>query len=442
MFWVRTLTEQVKLDNLLLKRSLKKTEKEKAKSEELYILPEGWRWVKLKKMVLRVQYGLSKAMNSEEIGFPVIRMNNITHDGRLDFTDLKFVDVDERVARKYLLKKGDILFNRTNSRELVGKTAVFNQDGDFVFVSYIIRVIADRSRALPEYISAFLNSGIGKQILFRMARPAIQMANINAKELRSIDIPLAPLDVQRRIVARLSELTSRIEKARRIRQTSKEETERIVQSALHEIFSEAEEKGWDLKKLRDFCEVNPSRSEIRDLPDSLEVTFVPMKAVSETTGRIEEPERRLLGKVRQGYTYFREEDVLFAKITPSMENGKSAIARNLVNGLGFGSTEFHVIRTLDDTIPEWIYYFVRQKSFRDVAERNMTGSVGQQRVPKKFIENAKIPLPSPEKQREIVAYLNRVRRQIETLREKQEETETVLERITPAVLDRAFKGEL
>jgi type I restriction enzyme S subunit len=90
-------------------------------------------------------------------------------------------------------------------------------------------------------------------------------------------------------------------------------------------------EGWKWVRLEECCKINPSKSEVKNLPDNLQVTFVPMTAVNENTGRIENPEIRLLGEVRKGYTYFKEGDVLFAKITPCMENGKSAIARNLIN---------------------------------------------------------------------------------------------------------------
>lgn len=174
----------------------------------------------------------------------------------------------------------------------------------------------------------------------------------------------------------------------------------------------------------------------------MEVTFVPMSAVSEITGRIQDPETRILGKVRKGYTYFKEEDVLFAKITPCMENGKSAVARNLRNNIGFGSTEFHIIRPLKDAIPEWIYYFVRQESFRENAARNMTGTVGHQRVPKNFLEETIVPLPSLEKQKELVSYFNNLKEKRQILRQRHNETDVILERIIPAILDKAFKGKL
>jgi type I restriction enzyme S subunit len=131
-----------------------------------------------------------------------------------------------------------------------------------------------------------------------------------------------------------------------------------------------------------------------------------MEYVDEVTGTVSRTDIRLVNEVQKGYTYFAENDVLFAKITPCMENGKCAIARNLVNGLGFGSTEFHVLRAGPETIPEWVYYYLRQVSTRSRAEERMTGSAGQKRVPSSVLEEELfISLPPLPEQRRIAALL-------------------------------------
>lgn len=126
-----------------------------------------------------------------------------------------------------------------------------------------------------------------------------------------------------------------------------------------------------------------------------------MEYVDEHLGSIVNKTVRNISEVEKGYTYFEDRDVLFAKITPCMENGKCAIASHLLNGIGFGSTEFHIIRSKSEIISEWIYYFLRQESVRYQAERRMTGSAGQKRVPSSFLEEELcIPLPPlPEQQR-------------------------------------------
>lgn len=165
-------------------------------------------------------------------------------------------------------------------------------------------------------------------------------------------------------------------------------------------------KNWPIKTLGEVCFINP-RIESFDIPVSdAEVTFVPMAAIDEISGKITKPEVRLYKQVAKGYTTFKENDVLFAKITPCMQNGKAAIAHDLCGGLGFGSTEFHVLRPTDSVLPEWIFAFIRQPQFRSAAEANFTGSAGQQRVPADFIKKFQIPIPPLAEQERIVRLLD------------------------------------
>ncbi len=155
-------------------------------------------------------------------------------------------------------------------------------------------------------------------------------------------------------------------------------------------------------------DINPRKP--RDLNSNEECSFVPMELVDEHSGRIVDARIRPIGEVEKGYTYFADGDVLFAKITPCMENGKCAIASNLIGGVGFGSTEFHVLRASGSIIPEWIYYFLRQESVRQQAKRQMSGSAGQQRVPAGFLDKLEIPLPPLAEQQRIADILSRADR--------------------------------
>ncbi|KXS31756.1 MAG: Type I restriction enzyme EcoKI specificity protein [Candidatus Gallionella acididurans] len=132
-----------------------------------------------------------------------------------------------------------------------------------------------------------------------------------------------------------------------------------------------------------------------------------MAAVDEISGSIADSQVRTFAEVKKGYTHFMDNDVLFAKITPCMENGKAAIARSLIGGLGFGSTEFHVLRSNGEVLPDWLFYFVRQPHFRTEAKRNFTGTAGQQRVPTAFLASALVPVPPLEEQHRIVDILSR-----------------------------------
>ena len=177
--------------------------------------------------------------------------------------------------------------------------------------------------------------------------------------------------------------------------------------------------------LGEVCTINPriKRSEIPE-EDTL-VSFVPMAAVDERFGMIAAREDRRLRDVSKGFTAFEDGDVLFAKITPCMENGKAALARNLTNGIGRGSTEFYVLRPGSKVLGEYVYHFVRQPQFREKAKRHFTGTAGQQRVPKSFMEDVPMPLPTLDEQRRIVGILNRVAR-IEHLHARAAQTASAL----------------
>ena len=156
-------------------------------------------------------------------------------------------------------------------------------------------------------------------------------------------------------------------------------------------------------KLKDICTINPKAP---TLSDDMLVSFVPMPKVGEN-GEFDPTDTREYGTVKKGFTSFQNGDVLFAKITPCMENGKGAIARSLVNGYGFGSTEFHVLRPNSDMVTsEWLYYLMSWTEFRKNAESNMTGSAGQKRVPKSFLEQYEINLPGIEEQGRITNQLD------------------------------------
>ena len=164
--------------------------------------------------------------------------------------------------------------------------------------------------------------------------------------------------------------------------------------------------GWPKVRLTDVAELNPRRFS-EPISDDTPVSFVPMKAVEEESGRLDPSETRLWRSVKKGYTPFQENDVLFAKITPCMENGKYAIAQGLQGGRAAGSTEFHVFRPSCALDPHFLLYFLFGPEMRRAARLNMRGAAGQLRVPPFFFENLEIPLPAVEEQREIVAEIEK-----------------------------------
>ena len=171
--------------------------------------------------------------------------------------------------------------------------------------------------------------------------------------------------------------------------------------------------GWKWMELGEVCEINPPRPKNFTRSPDAQTTFVPMVAVDEISGVIAKSEIVSYSKVAKGYTYFEENDVLFAKITPCMQNGKHVIARNLIDKIGFGTTEFHVMRSKKEILPEWIWFFVRQPQFLKEATYYFTGVVGQQRVPSSFLSGYIISLPPIEEQKRIVTKLQEMMQEID-----------------------------
>ena len=437
------MNKQKSLDFFMNKQKSGTCESSEVKVEGPYDLPEGWKWVKLKDVVLRLQYGLSKAMNKEGIGFPIIRMNNVTYDGRLDLSELKYVDIDYETAEKFMLNKGDILFNRTNSKELVGKTTVFNEEGKFVFASYLIRVVVDRKKVIPEFISAFFNSKRVKERFLNMARPAVQMANINARELSNIEIPLAPLDEQRRIISRLEQLIARVEEVKKLRKAVKEETEKIMQAALNKIFSKAEKENWKQVKIKDVVREFQSgfpcskkhiiENGITHLRPN-NIGFFGELNLSQLV--LIPPEMVNLKRYS-----LKKGDILFNNTNSKELVGRACIVREDLN-FGFSNhiTRLRVNRQL--VIPEWLVWNINYLWLKGHFLNICRKWIGQAGVNTKMLKSTKIFLPPIDEQKKMVQYLDKIKATIRSLKVVQQKTEEEFKELVPAILDKAFRGEL
>jgi len=200
-------------------------------------------------------------------------------------------------------------------------------------------------------------------------------------------------------------------------------------------------KGWSNQRLDEFADLNV-RPKKGELDDSLEVSFIPMKAVEALTNKISTSETKTLEEVKKGYTPMREGDVIFAKVTPCMENGKIAVAKNLVNGVGFGSSEFHTFRVSADNSADFLQRYLVQRSFRQVAAQNMTGAVGLRRVPKAYLAEQIIPTPTPSEQKRIVAKLDTCQGNIDRSSEALDALPQLLENYRASLLAKAFRGDL
>lgn len=200
-------------------------------------LPRGWVWTSIDQIISRLQYGTSvKADADSESGIPVLRMGNI-QKGQLDFSDLKYIYPNKEDIPKYLLSPGDILINRTNSAELVGKAALFERQGNFVFASYLIRLRFDSNVVLARYVVSCINSEIGRQHVVKVKHQVAGQANINSQDIRTMPISLPPLAEQRRIVAEVERRLSVAQELEAAAATNLARAERLRQAILAQAFA-------------------------------------------------------------------------------------------------------------------------------------------------------------------------------------------------------------
>lgn len=192
---------------------------------------KGWEVKKLGEVCDSVNYGTSSAAK-EGGAFKYIRMNNLTYLGYLDFSDLKAIDANDSEREKYAVRKGDILFNRTNSKDLVGKTALFDQDEEMIIAGYIIRVRVNESFVQPLYVVRYMNTPYMKSYFSNLCKGAVNQANINSKELKNIPLPLPPLPLQQEFAKKIEA----IEKQKELIKASIGEVETLLASRMQEYF--------------------------------------------------------------------------------------------------------------------------------------------------------------------------------------------------------------
>ena len=318
----------------------------------------------------------------------------------------KYIDIVEETityeglknSSAKMIEKGSILFTIFAT---IGEVAILKFD--VTTNQAIAGITVTDSRVEKEYLYYYLKSI--KTNINNKGRGVAQN-NINLSILKNLEVPIVSLKSQKNIVSILNRIDYIIES--RIKQLNK--INELTKSLFIEMFGDLGEDifGDGLKLLKDVCQINPKKyNHIANIKDFL-VSFVPMSAVSES-GEIDTTIIKHYNEVKKGFTSFVEDDVLFAKITPCMENGKGAIAKKLKNSVGFGSTEFHILRPLKDkSNSAWIYYLTSFYHFRKEAEIKMTGSAGQRRVPASFLENYKIALPPIELQNKFADYVSSI----------------------------------
>lgn len=336
----------------------------------------------------------------EETGKPIIRIQNLTN------TSDVFNRTTKTYEEKYLVSDGDLLFAWSAS---LGAHIWHGEDG---WLNQHIFKVMPAPFIDKMYLYYYLLYVVDQ--LYTKTHGS-GMVHITLKPFKETPIMVPSLATQKLIVDRIESLFSKLDEAKEKAQSVIDSYEERKSAILHQAFSGELTENWrndnDVSRdewikvsLSDVCIINPPKTNVKDFSDDCEVSFFPMPSLSEKFGEITEPQIRLLGEVKTGYTSFLEGDVVFAKITPCMENGKSAVIGKLLNDIGFGTTEFFVLRCGEKINNRFLWYILRDRSFRDEAKAEMTGAVGQQRVPKKFLEDYQLALP-PILEQKVIIYI-------------------------------------
>ena len=308
-------------------------------------------------------------------------------------------------------------------------------DRELCFVNKLFAVVASKF-VLPKYLFYSLKTEDFIE-QFNGSMTGI-IGGVSLNKFRELEIMVPSISIQQKIVAKLDAIFAEIDTATAAAEANAKNAEALFQSYLNEVFSSNE----NLTKLKDCTQIKPPKSEIKNLKGNTSVSFMPMESLGINDKFTISKQSKDLESVSGSYTYFTEGDVLLAKITPCFENGKLGIASNLVNGIGFGSSEYIVFRPNKIIDKEWLYYFLNRESFRVLGSQHMSGSVGHKRVTKEFIEETLIPLIPIAKQKEFVGKIDNVFLQSQILKSASKSKIRELTLLKQSILQKAFSGEL
>ena len=471
--------------------------------EQAYKIPNNWVWTRLG-AIINIFRGLSYTKNDEvEKGYLVLRGNNLTDNG-LIFLENIYVD-EKVAKKGVEVKKDDIvLVASTGSSKVIGRACVVEEDYEKTTIGAFLILCRPKEIIAKNWVHYIFKTLRYRLYISEQAK-GTNIKNIKNEYLENFSFPLPPLNEQKRIVEKLDFLFEKTKKAKEIIEEIKADIENRKISILDRAFKgiltskwrnenktsdvkellklindekikkweedclQAEKEGskkpkkpiikeiedmivpvdeqpyklpnnWVWVRLGEVVEVNPNKIKI-DIEEDKLIDFIPMKNVSESSSEIIEKNFEKFKDLQKGYTQFIENDILFAKITPCMENGKTAIITDLKEKIGYGSTEFHILRSSKIINNKLLYNFLKQKRFREDAKYNMTGSVGFRRVPTEFMKNYSIPLPPLEEQKEIVRILNEILENENRVKELVE-VEEKIDILEKSILNKAFKGEL
>ncbi|MEY0273347.1 restriction endonuclease subunit S [Providencia rettgeri] len=403
------------------------------KQTEVGVIPEDWEIFSLGQSIAKTQLGGNYKNSEHDTGQPLIKMGNLDR-GFVKLSKQEFIIGN--ASESDLLNYGDVLFNTRNTLELVGKVAIWkNELPKAYFNSNLMRISFKEDLVSSNlFMNALMNSERFIKALSDIAIGTTSVAAIYNRDLFLIKVALPTKKEQTAIANALSDvdaLISELEKLIAKKQAIKTATmqqlltgrTRLPQFALREDGTPKGTKPSELGEIPEDWEIlglgalfQPSVSKKPIKPKSL-VSFVGMQDVTEQA-QLSTQHLLAIENVKSGFTYFERGDVLVAKITPCFENGKGCHTETLSTDIGFGSTEFHVLRATDNSDSRFIYYWSNRNVFRKSLESEMVGSAGHRRVPLSAIAKYTIPVPPKEEQTAIATILSDMDAEIQALEQR------------------------
>jgi type I restriction enzyme S subunit len=339
--------------------------------------------------------------------------------------------------RVFWIEPGDLVISNVFAWEgavAVASDAEAGRIGSHRFMTF---VPVDR-RIDTSWAAWFFQSEHGLELI-RRASPGSAGRNrtLAIKRFEALEIPLPSIDDQRRIATRLDRMRQHASATIDAQLSARRFDKSVIDAAVWRIIEHGIASGWSLRALGDIAEINPRPNRLD--PDG-SVNFVPMAAVDQYTGSIgSSAEVRRVETIGSGYKQFKRGDIIFARITPCMQNGKTAIFDG-VKDYGYGSTEFHVIRPGSGVRAKWLHRFLRTQEFRNLAARRLTGTAGQQRVSAEFLRTASIPTPPESEQDKVLLAIDRLLESGSALALNRAKASVLATAIEPAIINQAFGG--
>ena len=335
----------------------------------------------------------------------VITTKAAQEDG-IVYSDIIHIDNSCSYDKSKYVRNNDILISLANSIDLVGRvTYVDKINEELLFGAFMGVIRPDTTKINPIYLYYILRSKQAKDYFRLIAKTTTNISNLTFEDLKEFTFPLPSLEQQNIIATYLKEYQQIIDGSKQ-----------IIKSYIPNLTHKHINGGY--YAIENISTIRPSKEDLKNISGETIVSFVPMASLNTFNAEFTANEERKIEDVKSGFTYFRDNDILLAKITPCFENGKAGIARNLKNGIGFGSTEYIVIRANTDIVyPEWIFYHINTPEFINGGKSHMTGTAGQQRIDINYVKQYQIPVPPLEEQRTILDSIDTEKNLIASSRE-------------------------